>query len=57
MDLQAVQTFLGTTAIDILIRIAAAIAFWVAGRWLIGKVIALVQATMGRNHIDPTLTK
>ena len=57
MDLQAVQTFLGTTAIDILIRIAAAIAFWVVGRWLIGRVIALVQAAMGRNSIDPTLTK
>jgi small conductance mechanosensitive channel len=57
MDLQAIQTFLSTTAIDILIRIAAAIAFWVVGRWLIGRVIALVQAAMGRNSIDPTLTK
>ena len=57
MDLQAIQTFLSTTAIDILIRIAAAIAFWVVGRWLIGRVIALVQGAMGRNRIDPTLTK
>lgn len=57
MDLQAIQTFLSTTAIDILIRIAAAIAFWIVGRWLIGQVIALIQGAMGRNHIDPTLTK
>jgi small conductance mechanosensitive channel len=57
MDLQAIQTFLSTTAIDILIRIAAAIAFWIVGRWLIGRVIALIQGAMGRNHIDPTLTK
>ena len=57
MDMQAIQVFLSTTAIDIAIKVAAAIAFWVIGRWLIGKVIGLVQAVMGRNNIDPTLTK
>jgi small conductance mechanosensitive channel len=35
----------------------AAIAFWVIGRWLIGKVIGLIQAGMNRNNVDPTLTK
>ena len=35
----------------------AAIAFWIVGRWLIGRVIALIQGGMNRNHIDPTLTK
>ena len=37
--------------------IAAAIAFWVIGRWLIGKVVSLMQAAMSRNNVDPTLTK
>lgn len=27
------------------------------GRWLIGKVINVMQAAMNRNHVDPTLTK
>jgi small conductance mechanosensitive channel len=57
MDTAAIQTFLTTTAVDIGLKILAAIAFWVIGRWLIGKVIGLIQAAMGRNHVDPTLTK
>ena len=57
MDMNAVQVFLSTTAIDIAIKIAAAIAFWVIGRWLIGRVIGLIQGGMNRNHVDPTLTK
>ena len=57
MDMQSIQTFLGTTAIELGIKVLAAIAFWVVGRWLIGKVIGLVQSGMNRNHVDPTLTK
>ena len=57
MDTAAIQTFLTTTAVDIGIKILAAIAFWVIGRWLINKVIGLVQSSMGRSHVDPTLTK
>ncbi len=57
MDMQAVQTFLSTTAIDLFIKLAAAIFFWVAGRWLITRVISLIQSGMNRNSVDPTLTK
>jgi small conductance mechanosensitive channel len=42
---------------ELAIKIIAAIAFWVIGRWLIGKVIGLIQAGMNRNNVDPTLTK
>ena len=31
------------------IKILAAIAFWIVGRWLIGRVIGLIQAAMNRN--------
>jgi small conductance mechanosensitive channel len=55
--LDSIQHFLNTTATDLVIKVAAAIAFWIVGRWLIGRVIALIQAAMNRNHIDPTLTK
>jgi small conductance mechanosensitive channel len=57
MNIEAIQTFLGTTAIDIGLKVLAALAFWVIGRWLIGRVIGLMQAAMNRNHVDPTLTK
>ena len=57
MDVQSIQTFLSTTAIEIGIKVLAAIAFWVIGRWLIGMVVNLMQRAMSRNHVDPTLTK
>ncbi|HET7526475.1 MAG TPA: mechanosensitive ion channel family protein [Burkholderiaceae bacterium] len=57
MDLNAIQLFLSTTVVELGIKILAALAFWVIGRWLIGRVIALLSAAMSRNHVDPTLTK
>jgi small conductance mechanosensitive channel len=57
MDTSAIQAFVSTTLIDVGIKIIAAIFFWVVGRWLIGKVVGLIQAAMGRNNVDPTLTK
>jgi small conductance mechanosensitive channel len=57
MDMQAIQNFLSTTLFDLAVKILAAIAFWIVGRWMIGKVVGLMQAGMGRNSVDPTLTK
>ena len=57
MDMQALQTFLSTTVTELAVKILAAIAFWIVGRWLIGKVVSIMQAAMNRNHVDPTLTK
>jgi small conductance mechanosensitive channel len=57
MELQTIQTFVSTTLVALVIKVLAALAFWIVGRWLIGRVIALVQAAMNRNHVDPTLTK
>ena len=57
MDMETIKTFLGTTAIDIGLKVLAALAFWIVGRWLIGRVIGLMQAAMNRNNVDPTLTK
>jgi small conductance mechanosensitive channel len=54
---QIVQDFMATTALDLSIKILAALAFWIVGRWLIGRVIVLMQASMNLNHVDPTLTK
>jgi small conductance mechanosensitive channel len=57
MNLEAVQTFLTTTAIDIGLKILAALAFWIVGRWIIHRVISMTQAVMNRSQVDPTLTK
>jgi len=57
MDMHSIQNFLSTTVSELLIKIAAALAFWIIGRWIIGRVIAVIQAAMNRNHVDPTLTK
>jgi small conductance mechanosensitive channel len=57
MDMSTIQQYLSTTVTELGIKILAAIAFWLIGRWLIGKVIGLMQAAMNRNHVDPTLTK
>ena len=52
-----IHQFLTTTALDLGAKILAALAFWIVGRWLIGRVIAVMQGAMNRNHVDPTLTK
>ena len=57
MDLEAIRTFLGTTAAAVGLKILAAIAFWIVGRWLINRVVAVMRAAMNVNHVDPTLTK
>jgi small conductance mechanosensitive channel len=57
MDMQGIQQFLSTTLFDLGVKVVAALAFWFVGRWLIARVISLIQAAMNRNHVDPTLTK
>ncbi|MBQ0957797.1 mechanosensitive ion channel family protein [Ideonella sp. 4Y11] len=57
MDFSSLHQFLSTTVAELAIKVLASLAFWIIGRWLIGRVVGMIQATMGRNHVDPTLTK
>ncbi|MCE2907847.1 MAG: hypothetical protein ACK5Y8_06195 [Betaproteobacteria bacterium] len=57
MDVSALQLFTSTTVSELAVKVLAAIAFCIVGRWLIGRVIAVMQAAMNRNNVDPTLTK
>ncbi|HEX9207016.1 MAG TPA: mechanosensitive ion channel family protein [Steroidobacteraceae bacterium] len=57
MDFTSIETFVRTTAADLLVKVLAAVLFWFIGRWLIHRVIAMVQAAMHRNQVDPTLTR
>ena len=57
MDIAAIKQLLTTTITELGIKIAAALAFWFIGRWLIGRVVTVMRAALNRNHVDPTLIK
>jgi small conductance mechanosensitive channel len=57
MDMSTLSHFVSDTLVHLIVKIGAALLFWVIGRWLIARVIDLVQAGMSRNNVDPTLTK
>lgn len=57
MNITAFETFLRVTALEIGLKILAAIAFWIIGRWMITRVVLVVQAAMHRNRLDATLTR
>jgi small conductance mechanosensitive channel len=39
------------------LKVLAAIAFWIIGRWLIGLAGRMLQAALGRQKVDPTLMR
>ncbi len=39
------------------VKVLAAVAFWVIGRWLIGFAVGLVQGALGRQKVDPTVLR
>ncbi len=57
MEVPSIETFLRDTASAVAVKVLAALAFWIIGRWLIGRVIAVMRIAMDRNKADPTLTK
>lgn len=42
---------------EIGLKIAGAIIFWIAGRWLIGLAVRLLAQAMERQRVDPTLMR
>jgi small conductance mechanosensitive channel len=57
VDLVQIQKILVTAATDIGLKILAAIAFWVIGRWLIGIVLNVIRKTLERQKLDPTILR
>jgi small conductance mechanosensitive channel len=58
MDMQKMQQYLATNGVDFAIKIGAAIAMWVVGRWIIAFVMRLVTKAFERGgKIDATLSK
>ncbi len=56
-DVSRYQDWLLTTATDVGLKILAAIAFWVIGRWLIGLAVRLVRGSLERQKVDPTVLR
>jgi len=44
-------------AVNLGIKILAAIFFWIVGRWLIGMVVRFLQGGLERQSVDPTVTR
>lgn len=57
MNTEQLMKFITTTGYALAIKVAACVAFWIVGRWIIRHVVAVVHAGMNRNSVDPTLMK
>lgn len=56
MNTEAMWTFLGTQGVDFGLKVLAAIAVWVLGRWLIGWARRLAHLALQRGRrVDETL--
>lgn len=51
------QDFIVTTATEVGLKVLAAIAFWVIGRWLIGLAVGMVRKALESQKIDPTVLR
>ena len=56
-DISRYQDIIVTTATDVGLRVLAAIAFWVIGRWLIGVAVGMVRAALEKQKVDPTVLR
>jgi small conductance mechanosensitive channel len=56
-DISHWQELILTTATEVGLKVLAAVAFWVIGRWLIGVAVTMVRASLERQKVDPTVLR
>jgi small conductance mechanosensitive channel len=56
-NLSRYQDIIVTTATDVGLKVLAAIAFWVIGRWLIGLAVGMVRKALENQKVDPTVLR
>ena len=56
-DISRYQDLLMTTATEVGLKVLAAVAFWVIGRWLIGVAVSMVRSSLERQKVDPTVLR
>lgn len=54
---QSVKNFLVTRGVDFVLQLAAAIAIYVVGRWVIWGIRGLLRRALDHRKLDPTLAK
>lgn len=57
IDINRFQEILVTAATDIGLKILAAIAFWIAGRWLIGVALKILGKGLEQQKLDATILR
>lgn len=57
MDIAPIEAFLRVTAAELMIKLAAALALWALGHWLIGRAVELTRAAMRRQDSDPAVAR
>lgn len=56
-DISRYQDILITTATEVALKLLAAIAFWMIGRWLIGMALRMLRSALEKQKVDPTLLR
>ncbi len=51
------KDLIATAATDVGLKVLAAVAFWVIGRWLIGLAVGMVRAALARQKVDATVLR
>lgn len=57
IDLEHIQQIIISAITDVGLKILAAIAFWVIGRWLIGITLDIIKTGLERQKLDPTILR
>lgn len=56
-DISRYQDLIVNAVTDLGLKILAAVAFWVIGRWLIGVAVGMVRAALEKQKVDPTVLR
>ncbi len=56
-DFSRYQDLITTAATELGLKILAAVAFWVIGRWLIGVAVGMVRSSLEKQKVDPTVLR
>jgi len=56
-DFSRYQDLIVTAATELGLKVLAAVAFWVIGRWLIGVAVGMVRASLEKQKVDPTVLR
>jgi small conductance mechanosensitive channel len=58
MNIDSIMTYLATNGVNLVIKVAAAIAIWVIGRWLISVLMGVMARAIARGgKIDVTMSR